>query len=159
MNNLIQDKWKAEEVIGYDCITYGDGRIIIANTYSVIKTETSETVRYWFPLCDTTLEGIQKYDEDVWTATDIYWGGFSSLDHKQTFVFGPGAMGNEGYVASVNNDNTLKWSIFFTFSNPIMSAEIKDSDLLCYGETGCVIKINLNNLTEIEVIHKTESFN
>ena len=110
-------------------------------------------------LCDTTLKGIQKYDEDVWTATDIYWGGFSSLDHKQTFVFGPGAMGNEGYVASVNNDNTLKWSIFFTFSNPIMSAEIKDSDLLCYGEKGCVIKINLNNLTEIEVIHKTESFN
>ena len=49
MNNLIQDKWKAEEVIGYDCITYSDGRIIIANTYSVIKTETSETVRYWFP--------------------------------------------------------------------------------------------------------------
>ncbi|WP_299435673.1 hypothetical protein [uncultured Aquimarina sp.] len=152
MNKKIQDKWKEGAVVGYDCITYGDGYMVMANTYCVEDSETNEVKRHWFPLCDTTLTGIERYDEDIWSEIDIFHGSFTHKD--KTIVFGDGAMGNEGYVASLNEDKTLDWSIFFTFSNPIIKAKVAVNYLICYGDTGCVIKINLDNLTEINVSYE-----
>jgi hypothetical protein len=152
MNEKIQRKWKEGFVVGHDCITFSDGRIVVAKTYNVILTETGESKRFWFPLCDTTLEGVEKYDDDVWTPIDIFHGSF--IHDEQTIVFGDGAMGNEGYIASLNAEGDLNWSAFFTFSNPICKAEVTEGNLVCYGDTGCRIKISLNNMTEIEVTHE-----
>lgn len=151
MNDKVQAKWKDGLVVGHDCITFGDGRIVIANTYGVILTETGEAERFWFPLCDTTLAGLEKYDEDVWTPIDIYHGSFVHEGH--TFVFGDGAMGNEGYIASLNAEGELNWSAFFTFSNPICRAEVTEGWLVCHGDTGCRIRIDPTHLTRIEVSH------
>ena len=41
-------------------------------------------------------------------------------------------LGNEGYIASTSLDGELIWSIFFTFSNPIIKAETQGM----YGEFG-----------------------
>jgi hypothetical protein len=152
MNKTIQEKWKKGFLPGYDCITFGDGTVTIANTYSVILTETSEHKRFWFPLCDTTLEGIQKYDEDIWTECDIWHGAFEYENQK--FVFGDGGMGNEGYIASTTLNGDLNWALFSTFSNPIERAEVINNQLICYGDTGCVIQIDLKNITRIEVSHE-----
>ncbi|MFD2562862.1 hypothetical protein [Aquimarina rubra] len=154
MNKKIQDKWKEGYLPGYDCITYGDGTFTIANTYSVIETETKKNKRFWFPLCDTTLEGILKYDDDIWTEIDIYHGAFEYENQK--FVFGDGAMGNEGYIASITVTGELNWAIFFTFSNPINKAEVKNEHLICYGDTGAIIDIDLNNITKIKVIQQND---
>ncbi len=150
----IQEKWKQGYLPGFDCITYGNGTMTIANTYTVIHTETNKSKRYWFPLCDTTLEGIQKYDEDIWTECDIFHGAFEYKNQK--FVFGDGAMGNEGYIASTTLAGELNWAIFFTFSNPINKAEVIDKHLICYGDTGAIIKMDLNNITKIKVIQEND---
>ena len=60
-------------------------------------------------------------------------------------------MGNEGFIASTHLNGALNWAIFFTFSNPIHRAEVMDDLLTCYGDTGAVIEINLNNITQIKV--------
>ncbi len=149
MNKKIQAKWREGYVLGQDCIAFGDGRVVMANTYSVKDMNSGETQRYWFPLCDTTVKGLEKYEADMWTEVDIWHGPFEFENQK--IVFGDGAMGNEGYVASITADNTLNWSIFFTFSNPIMKAEMVDRQLICYGDTGAVITINIDELTKIKV--------
>lgn len=149
MHEKLQAKWKEGFVVGHDCITFGDGRVVVANTYRVILTETGEAKRFWFPLCDTTLAGLEKYDEDVWTEIDIWHGSF--VHDGETIVFGDGAMGNEGYVASVNAAGELNWSAFFTFSNPICRAHVMDGWLVCHGDTGCRIRMNLSDLTNVDV--------
>ncbi|SEL86980.1 hypothetical protein SAMN04487910_3549 [Aquimarina amphilecti] len=93
--------------------TYGDGTVIRGNIYEVIITETSKSKRCWFPLCDTVLKGIEKYEEDVWTEIDISYGAFEYDNQK--FVFGPGAIGNEGYIASITLTGELNSSIFLLF--------------------------------------------
>lgn len=149
MHPKIQEKWKQGYLPGYDCIVMGEGGIVIANTYSTILTETKERKRYWFPLCDTTLEGLEKYDEDIWTEVDIFHGAFEYQNQK--FVFGDGAMGNEGFVASISLNGVLNWAIFFTFSNPIKKAKVEDNHLICYGDTGTIIDIDLSNITKMEI--------
>jgi len=151
--NKIQAQWKNGRVLGFNCIAFGDGRVVVANAYAV-PTETKTRKQYWFPLCDTTLDGLEKYDDDIWTEVQIYHGSFEH--DEQTFVFGDGAMGNEGFVASVDAEGILNWSIFFTFSNPIIRAEIDGQDLVCFGDTGTVIRIDLGELTKIDVRTETQ---
>lgn len=150
MNDKIQAKWKESFVLGQDCIAYGDGRVVLANTYGVFDPNTNTQKRYWFPHCDTSVAGLEKYDQDLWTEVDIFHGAFEF--ESQKIVFGDGGMGNEGYVASITPDNQLNWSIFSTFSNPIMKAEIVGRKLICYGETDITLEIDMDNLTSILVI-------
>ncbi len=145
----IQHKWKKLFLPGFDCIAFGNGDFIIGNAYSTFNPNNGETKRYWSPLCDTTLDKITKYDEDIWTEVDIFHGAFEYENQK--FVFGDGGMGNEGYIASTTLAGELNWSIFFTFSNPICKAEIIDGQLVCYGDSGIKISIQLNDLTKIKV--------
>ena len=145
----IQEKWKEGFVLGYDCVTFADGTIVMADTYQTYDPNNGVTKRYWSPLCDTTLEKIEKYNTDIWTACDVFHGSFEH--ENQRFVFGDGAMGNEGYVASTTRNGELNWSIFFTFSNPICKAKIVDHQLVCHGDTGLVLTVDLSNLTNIQI--------
>lgn len=149
MNDLIQSKWRDGYVLGYDCIAYGDGRVVIADSYSMHDPNTKTTTHHWSPLCDTSLEAMAKYNDDIWTEVDIFHTPFAF--EGQTIVHGDGGMGNEGYVASIGPDNTLNWSLFFTFSNPIMKAEIVDRELICTAEWGVIIRINIDDLTKVSV--------
>lgn len=67
-------------------------------------------------------------------------------------MFEDGGMGNEGYIASTKLNGELNWSIFFTFSNPICKAEIKDQQLICYSDSG--IKISIDNVVEFDLFFK-----
>ncbi len=149
MHPKIQEKWKQGYLPGFDCITMGEGDIIIGNAYSTYDPNNGETEQYWSPLCDTTLESIEKYNDDIWTEVDIFHGAFEYENQK--FVFGDGAMGNEGFVASTSLNGVLNWAIFFTFSNPIHKAEVKNHHLICYGDSGVIIDIDLNTITKIKV--------
>jgi hypothetical protein len=146
----IQQKWKDGLLLGMDCILFGNGKVIIGNHYEVYNPNTKERTAYWSPVCDTFIENIEKYDSDCWTCVDIFHG---AIQHQeQSIVFGDGAMGNEGFVASINQDKSLNWGIFFTFSNPIMKAEIIENVLICESEyEGCKIYIEMDDLTKIKI--------
>lgn len=153
INEIIQSKWREGYAVGHDCIAYGDGKITIAQSYSVYDPNNGETTTYWSPFCDTTIGSMLSYYEDIWTQVDAYHGGFEFED--QRIVFGDGGMGNEGHVASVTPDNHLNWSLFFTNSNPIIRAEMQGRTLVCYGETGFIAKINIDNPANISVAHES----
>lgn len=144
----IQAQWKKSFVLGYDCIVHSNGKITIAN-FCRTENPNGKIKYYWSPLCDTTLADIEKYSEDIWTEVDIFHGAFEYQGQK--IVFGDGGMGNEGYIASIDLKGNLNWSIFFTFSNPIDKAEVVENQLICFGDTGTKITIDLNQLTNIKI--------
>lgn len=152
IKEYIQKKWKAGLLPGIDCILFGDGTIIIGNCYSFIDSKTNRKKRYWYPLCDTTIESVEKYEPDIWTNIEIWHGSFEY--ENQIIVFGAGSMGNEGFVASTNNNGELNWGIFFTFSNPIQQTEVQGKKMLCESDSGDVlIAIKLNELTKIDITY------
>ncbi|MCA9177380.1 MAG: hypothetical protein KDB14_23005 [Planctomycetales bacterium] len=153
MNPTLQKKWREGFVVGYDCIAFGDGQIVFANSYSAYDPNTHETTLYWTPLCDTTLESLLRYNDDIWTEVDIFRHPLEFDGQK--IVFGDGGMGNEGYVASVSSDNNLNWSMFFTNSNPIIRAEMDGRTIEAYGETGFIARINIDDPRETSIAHET----
>lgn len=147
--NKIQDKWKAGQILGHDCLVFASGKIVMAQVLSEENPNDGCLKHFWVPLCDTELEKIEIYNEDIWTCYDIFHGSLEL--EEQRIVFGDGAMGNEGFIASTTKDGSLSWSLFFTFSNPIVKAEIHSNKLVCHGDTGMRITIDLNELTHIEI--------
>jgi len=143
-NNYLQAKWRAGLFLGIDSICFGDGSVVVANCYKI------DGKPYWYPLCDTTIESLEKYENDLWVHIDIFHGALS--DRDETIVFGSGSMGNEGFVASTDRQGALLWGIFFTFSNPIVHAEIHGNILTCTTELDSKIVILRDNLTKIEIL-------
>jgi hypothetical protein len=131
-----------------DELYFSDDTAVMANTYSTIGAGNKRNY-HWYLLCDTTIGSLENYGNDIWTEVDIFHG---SIQHdRQRIVFGDGAMGNEGFVASTTEAGDLNWALFSTFSNPICRAKIADNHLLCYGDSGIEITIDLHCLTTITV--------
>ncbi|WP_433812906.1 hypothetical protein [Flavobacterium johnsoniae] len=147
--NYIQGQWKNGLLPGIDCIVYKNGQVTIANTFRLKDSNSQKSKQYWSPLCDTTIDSLENYDDDIWTNIDIYKGAIDYEDGK--IVFGEGSMGNEGFIASIDKDNQVNWGIFFTFSNPIIKAEIINDQLICISDLETKISIQLKNLTKISV--------
>ncbi len=74
MKKNIQYQWDKGFLPGIDCIVFGDGTVIIGNCYLITKSETDRIKKhwYWFPLCDTTISSLEKYEPDIWTAITIH---------------------------------------------------------------------------------------
>ncbi len=149
MNKKIQNQWQNSHILAVDGVVYGDGSITLAQTYSIHDGDYKNIQYYFSPLVDCYLEGLEKYHDDYWLEIGIYNNSF--IYNNQKIVFGDGCMGNEGFVASTTLDNQLNWSMFFDFSNPINKAEIIDDKLICYGDTGVKIFINLEKLHDVKI--------
>ena len=147
----IQAQWRAGLILGIDGIVYADGAVTMASQYDVYDPNSKIRTSHWHPLCDTTLESIEKYNDDAWVAVDIYHGSFSMIHTRQTIVFGDGAMGNEGFIAATDTDNNLLWSALFDFSNPINRAHLDGDTLVCRGDGGITIRMPLAALHNITI--------
>lgn len=149
IHNYIQSKWREGKLPGINCLLFADGSVVIVNVHEIENRNTNSTHWSWFAFCDTTIGSLEKYEPDIWTDVDIFHGELSYKD--EIIVFGDGSMGNEGFVASTNKNGDLNWGMFFTFSNPVYSAIIKDHILICTTEIGMEISIQLNNLTKVSI--------
>ncbi|MBD8497270.1 hypothetical protein [Paenibacillus arenosi] len=151
MHISITKHWNLEthELPGINCVIYPNGNITILNCSSIYNPNTKEDNFYCTPLCDTTLESIEKYNADFWTIVDEW----VSIDYQEGKILGgDGQMGNEGFIACTDGENNLVWGIFFENSNPIRSLQIKENILIAINEhTELQIEINLENLTQINM--------
>lgn len=101
MNNLIVENWNSNErkLPDINCIVYPDGNVTVLSYYHVHNPNTSENTGFCNPLCDTTIDSIVKYDNDIWVSVSEW----VSIDYKSGKIYGgDGTMGNEGFVACVD---------------------------------------------------------
>ncbi|MDJ0367229.1 hypothetical protein QMK33_18935 [Hymenobacter sp. H14-R3] len=143
--NSVQLQWADSHLLGLNALSYGDGRVTLLRIYTVRSDQTEKF--YAFPVADTTIEGIVKYDDDLWTEIQLH--GSQIIVGDTTFRCGEGAMGNEGFVAATNADGLL-WTLFSTASNPFQKLEVVGIRLKAYSDCQ-VYSINLENLTDIKV--------
>lgn len=167
MNSPIQTLWENNKIFGIDGVVFTN-KIIIINYYL-----EDEDFYKGVPLCDTTLDNIIKYypepsseilSNDTTTAfpnlNNILEIGVEIQIHpsspiiykKNNIYFGAGSMGNEGFVALIDEDNQFIWSIFFDLTNPIISANINNNHLYLLSDVDNKVKINLKDLTKIEIL-------
>lgn len=148
--DIIQVQWANNYLLGINSISYGNGLVTLLSVYSSCNTANgvNHGLEYRvFPKADTTIDSIIKYNDDPWTEIQVYSSPVT--DGKLTYICGEGSMGNEGFVAAINNDG-LVWSLFSTESNPFNSLELIAGKLKAYSDHQ-VYTINLENLVDIQV--------
>ncbi|MEK5551418.1 hypothetical protein [Paenibacillus sp. FSL L8-0689] len=151
MNNLIMKHWSAEqrELPGINCIAFANGNVIILNVSTYYNPNNNERSMYCSPQCDTTIESIEKYNTGHWTMVDAW----TSIDYQGGKIYGgDGQMGNEGFIACTDTNDSLVWGIFFDETNPIKKLSVKDKILIAINEHEDMrIEINLDTLIDIKM--------
>jgi len=119
-------------LLGYDCIAYADGTVIIMSPITVLHGESKKA--YISPTCDTTVQGILKYNDDIWTPID-FLNSHLILPNGDCLKCGEGAMGNEGFVSCEDASGKLKWSFFCTAFNPFKKLDLLTPDTIQLSST------------------------
>lgn len=124
MSESMQQRWNNGKLPGLDCILYPDGSLVILNVYSSINAETGKRRVYISPLCDSTIQSVEKYIEDIWIEVTVHTSHFI-LPNGDCIKFGEGCMGNEGFVCCEDASGKLKWAFFCGSLNPFCDAELE----------------------------------
>jgi hypothetical protein len=148
MNEIVLNHWINNEIIGIDCLLKEDGSVIIMKSYSV-KQDAKE-VYFSSPVCETSINGIEKFDNDIWTSIDIFTEKIN-IDNNTIVFGGEGGMGNEGFIACTDDANNLKWALFFTNSNPFYKIEFVKGKINAYTSTDLKYQIDIQNPEIIKI--------
>lgn len=151
MSSLITEHWNRDEreLPGQDCIAYPDGTVVVLHHYTIYDPNTDKREYYCKPLCDTTIDSIEKYNTIDWVRVDEW----TNIDYNGGKIYGgDGTMGNEGFIACTDENDFLIWGIFFENTNPIKSLSLKENTLIAINEHSEIkIEIDLNNITDIKM--------
>jgi len=153
LSNSIVEHWNNTDrkLPYFDVIVYPNGNVTILNFYSCFNPNSGERLQFCSPVCDTTIDSIVKYNGDCWTPVDEWIG--TRIGYKNRTIFGgEGAMGSDGFIACVDEEENLIWAMFFSNTNPIKNIEIVNNTLLATNEhSDLQLEINLDSLTDIKI--------
>ena len=134
-------KWGEEKVLGgINCFVNQEGRVIILNCNRRIVKE--KEFHSCIPLCDTTIESLEKYDDDLWSEFDVFTNKVIT-DNGEIICGGEGQMGNQGFITCTNSNNEFIWSLFFVDSNPFYKINIEGNEVHAFSSYNLVFIINL----------------
>ncbi|CAI6080511.1 hypothetical protein PAECIP112173_02911 [Paenibacillus sp. JJ-100] len=151
MKSILMEHWSAEqrELPGMNCIAFANGDIIILDIRKIYDPNNNEHKMYCTPLCDTTIDSVEKYNHDCWTMVDVW----ASVDFRGgKIVGGDGQMGNEGFIACVDHEDQLVWAIFLEDTNPIKKLSVNDNKLIAINEHEDLrMEMDLQNVVDIKM--------
>ena len=147
----MNEHWLNDELIGISCVQKNDGKIIILNCFSY--TIDGKKTHLSMPICETTIESVEKYNEDIWTQFEKFSNEII-VDNKFKIFGGEGSMGNEGFIACTDLNNDFIWAIFLTDSNPFYKIEFQENEILAYSSSNLLYKINFLEPEKIKIENK-----
>ncbi|WP_136668193.1 hypothetical protein [Flavobacterium sp. H122] len=151
MTNKINEHWLNEELIGIDCVQKNNGEIIILNCYSFTNNNVKQS--FATPICDTTIDSLEKYNSDIWTSFEVL-SNRVEINNEFIVLGGEGAMGNEGFVACTDINDNFIWGAFFTNSNPFYKIEVENNTVFAFSSNNLLFKIDLFNPEKISIENK-----
>ncbi|UOD29399.1 hypothetical protein INH39_29000 [Massilia violaceinigra] len=117
---LVRENWKSFRLPHFCGVLTGDGTVLVLEERSHY-VEGNYRCRVW-PVCETTIDSLCEYGMEFIEMSE-YVRQPPSPGTSARAVCGEGPMGNEGFVAVVN-DHGLVWAIYFSLSNPFYEVNI-----------------------------------
>jgi len=155
MHEIIQQHWENKKLPGLDCILYPDGSVVILNLYSTINSQGGDKKVYISPLCDSTIQSVEKYLPDIWIDIEVN-PHHLILPNGDTIKCGEGCMGNEGFVCCEDASGKLKWAFFCGSLNPFCEPEMETATSIRVSTTNdYTMVIDLERPWEISSITNT----
>lgn len=146
--DTIQEHWLNSELPGINCLVFSDGSATLLNIYTV--NDNAIKKQYAFPVCDTTIESLYIYNDDIWTEIEKSPNDLLLAENVR-IVCGEGGMGNEGFVAKIKGGH-LVWALFSTESNPFIRLEATETSVKAYSNTSICYEIDIEDPRQIRII-------
>jgi len=143
---MIIANWKINKLPGIDSISKRDGTVVVLNCY-----RNEEGKAFCFPFCETTIESLLKFDEEIWTEIQVYHMVECHSLRRRVYG-GEGGMGNEGFLACTDLENEFLWAGFFENSNPFIQVEILGDKIIGYSSYGFKYILDLVHPENIEIV-------
>ena len=135
--NILQEHWNKQEIVGIDGLFYNTGKVNALCIESELNPQAITTYGKVYDLqCDgeTTIDKlIKRYTNDIWVEFEI--AGKLVSDNGNCFLYGEGAMGNEGYITKLDSFGQVLWTFFSTTSNPFVDSKMLDKNLFGFLST------------------------
>lgn len=148
-NKSIVENWNEGKLLGCkDCYVNKSGTVILLET--LVIEVNSKKLYHCNPFCDTTVENLQKYNQDLWSEYSVFTNVVQTENGDLIFG-GEGEMGNEGCIISTTKDKKFNWSLFFKTSNPFYKLELIASELYAYSSCDLVYIVNIKTQNIISI--------
>lgn len=126
--------WKAEQCPIIDGIIFGDGRVrTMSAEWRDGKNGRLELVVE--PHGETTLTELASAGKLQWTGVIALCNAADSAKNL-CVLGGEGGLGSDGFVAVLDNEQTIKWIAFCNNSNPFDVVQISDDCILAKSTLG-----------------------
>ncbi|MEO1530448.1 MAG: hypothetical protein AAFX06_34095, partial [Planctomycetota bacterium] len=137
----VDQHWKQDELIGVDSLLRADGSVVLLDWVSS-KMEGKTSVSC-FPVCDTTVESLARYNPDIWTSIQPFTEKVP-LGSDRLIEGGEGGMGNEGFLACTDSSGSFEWALFFTRSNPFHRLQLHGETIVAFSSLDLKFVVDSN---------------
>lgn len=117
---LVDANWKQLRIPHFCGVVTGDGTVLVMEERA--HYDNGQRRCHIWPVCETTIDSLSEYGMEFVELT-AYVRQPPIPGTGARAVCGEGPMGNEGFVAVVN-DHGLVWAIFFSVSNPFHEVNV-----------------------------------
>lgn len=135
--NILQEHWNKQEIVGLDGLFYNTGKV---HNLDIESKRNSQAITTYGKIYDLQYDGettidklIERYTDDIWVEFEV--AGKLVLDNGNCFLYGEGAMGNEGYITKLDSFGQVLWTFFSTTSNPFVDNKVLDKKLFGFVST------------------------
>ncbi|MGB4773779.1 MAG: hypothetical protein WBP45_01285 [Daejeonella sp.] len=129
INSVLLEQWRNGYTLHLDAITFKNGDIILLEYFELLDPNNySIKQKHISPLVRTTFESILEFNNDPWVPFAQYIGESNQL------ICGEGTMGNEGFVACIDDNKDFEWVFFSTRSNPFLKVFYDDKHIVALSE-------------------------
>jgi hypothetical protein len=149
VEQLIQERWRDEQVPLVDGILHDDGTVFIF-AYEVVHAGDERGIEVTVERRDH-LARILEENPDLWTTVmeleAVDWEG-----GDLTIRCGDGAFGSDGFVAATRrSDDHVVWIVFSQKSNPFRKLTIQGESVVATTELGQVWRLQLPRPESVSV--------
>lgn len=148
---IIQENWKNSSLPHFSGIIAGNGMMVAMGEQNFFVG--GKIQQHVYPICETSINSFVGFENEfVEVAFDERR---VPIPGKNSYaICGEGEMGNEGFVAVVN-DEGLVWAGFFTSSNPFHEVEVDDDCIVAKTTHNTIWRFPLSTPWKVQITNES----
>lgn len=145
MNKMIAASWQAGKLPGINSLVKNTGEVILLTC-----SRNKEGISLSTPLCSTTIESLNTYNESLWTEVNVHQKMEDPFTNTY-FCIGESTMGHEGFIVCADEHTNFIWGFFFEDSNPFTHVDFDEQYIYSFSTSNYIYCLDRRNIEYVTI--------